>query len=250
MSLLLDSEDHESQFLSYLLYDLMTNDSNENIDTIEQTLTDLTYTNETTTINNNLNCDSVLMNSLTINNNLELDGSFIISNTNYTITDQQFSYLKDIDENIKTKLNNIDLEILDIENVNSQQNTTIGNHTTSINNLNTTVGNHTTSINNLDTLTTQHTTNINSIESDITTINGTLSNYTSQINTLIAEDVLLNSSITSLQSGKQNILNDASRLNTQYIADGSISNLEFQTLNGINTTQTINFSRKFTGLLR
>ena len=38
MTLLLVSEDQELQYLSYLLYDLITNDTNGNVDTIEQTL--------------------------------------------------------------------------------------------------------------------------------------------------------------------------------------------------------------------
>ena len=38
MYLLLDSEEQEMQYLSYLLYDLLTSDSNENVDTLEQTL--------------------------------------------------------------------------------------------------------------------------------------------------------------------------------------------------------------------
>tara|TARA_R110001592_G_scaffold60820_7_gene185411 strand:+ start:2398 stop:5493 length:3096 start_codon:yes stop_codon:yes gene_type:complete len=38
IQLLLDTEDQESLFLAYLLYDLLTNDNNQNIDTYEQTL--------------------------------------------------------------------------------------------------------------------------------------------------------------------------------------------------------------------
>ena len=38
IQLLLDTEDQESLFLAYLLYDLLTNDNNQNIDTNEQTL--------------------------------------------------------------------------------------------------------------------------------------------------------------------------------------------------------------------
>lgn len=38
IQLLLKSDEHEYQYLSYLLYDLLTNDNNGNIDTVEQTL--------------------------------------------------------------------------------------------------------------------------------------------------------------------------------------------------------------------
>ena len=38
IQLLLKSDEHEYQYLSYLLYDLLTNDNNGNVDTVEQTL--------------------------------------------------------------------------------------------------------------------------------------------------------------------------------------------------------------------
>lgn len=197
---------------------------------VNETLTDVSYNNLATTINNTLNCDEVIVNNLTINNSLELDGSFIISNENYTITDIQFSYLKDIDENIKSKITTIDNVITQNNNDITSTNATLTTQGILISTLQ---SDNETNKNNISELQSDNTINKNNITT-LQTNNGTdQSNISS-----------LQSRMTTAENNiavKQNQLNNTTRLNCAYIADGSVNNNQFQTLNGIDTTKTIQY---------
>ena len=143
---------------------------------------------------------------------------------------------------ILTSINNLESADITLQDNITNNDNDITSLNTSISSINTTLSNHTTSINNLDTLTTSQTTNLNTLNTFKTnqelynTNNDTLTaSHTSSINQN-TNDISTNTTNINL---KQNIINSSNRLNASHIADGSVSNLQYQTLAGINTSSSI-----------
>jgi hypothetical protein len=197
------------------------------VDTLSEKLTDISYATGITTIANDLHVESVV-----VNNSLQLDGTFIISNNNYQITDQQFSYLKDIDSNVKTSLVNLAIDISGNTTAISNINSTLSTHTTDISNLQADVSANSTDITDLLTDVATNTTDISNLQTTVSSHATTIGSHTTSLSTI-------NSTLTGLENNKQPILNSSNRLNANLIADGSITNLEFQTLYDIDTSQSI-----------
>lgn len=129
---------------------------------------------------------------------------------------------------LQTNITNNDNDITTLNGSVSGLNTLTSQHTSSISDLETLTSGHTTSINTLNTLTSGHTNSINDLETLTTSHTNSISQNTSDI-AQNSSDILL----------KQNIINSSNRLNSSYIGDGSVSNLAFQTLAGINTSSSI-----------
>ena len=72
-------------------------------------------------------------------------------------------------------------------------------------------------------------------------LNGVSSNIQAQLNTKLSSATAAITFFTNIAAtDKQDKLDSDNRLNANLIGDGSVSNNEFQTLNGIDTSQTIN----------
>lgn len=119
----------------------------------------------------------------------------------------------------------------------------------SVASINTTLLNNNTSITNLDTLTSSHTASISNLDSFKTSqdiYNVANDSLTSEHTATIAQnslDVIQNRDDIVT---KHNIIDSNNRLNSNYLADGTVSNTQFQTLSGINTTASI--ESRFTAL--
>ncbi len=105
---------------------LITDNTND-ITTINDTISLISKDENTTTIANDIVLDDVI-----INNSLAVDGTFIISNGTYEITDSQFSYLKNLDSDIKTDLLSLQSQITTNSNTNTSLQGQITTNTTDI----------------------------------------------------------------------------------------------------------------------
>ena len=138
------------------------------------------------------------------------------------------SNLETMDTTLQNSIISNDNDISAITTALSSINTTLGNNTSSINNLNSLTSTHTTELNDLNTFKTAqdlYNTNNDALTSSHSTSISNLLSSVSQNSTDIAT--------------KNNIINSSNRLNASYIGDGSVSNLSFQTLAGINTGLSI-----------
>jgi chromosome segregation ATPase len=206
---------------------------------ISDRLVDVTYATDTTSIANTLNTNILIANSLQVNNSVEIDGSFIISNNNYTITDQQFAYLKDIDSDVKTNLTSLQSQMDSNDNDISTLQTTVSSHSTTISSHTTSLSSNATAISTLQTASTSQASTLSSHTSTLSSHTSSLTSNATAISDLQSADTAINSAITDLTNNKQDVLNSSNRLNASNIADGSISNNAFQTLYGINTNESI-----------
>jgi len=212
------------------------------VNTLSNKVVDILFLNGTTTILNNTVLDDAQINTLNVDSSLSINGSCIISNINYQITDEQFNYLSSIEEDLATTLNNIHQDIsgntLDI--LNNTQNITT--NTNSINSINTSISNLNNSItdvsgnlNSLSGTVSTNSSNITNLQNTATTQYGYINSL--QNRTATAENNIM--TINTSLAGKQETINSNNRLNTNFIADGSISNEMFQTLYNIKTSESI-----------
>ncbi len=191
---------------------LSTNKADVTItDDLTTKLTDLSYDA------NDFMADNLTANILTVNNSLIIDGTFIISNDNYDITDEQFGFLKDISENVKTSLENITSNVTTNASNISDLQTTIASHTTTLSNHTSALSTNATEISDIQSTLSDHTsalsTNATDMSDIVTTVNlhtTTLSSHTTSISTI-------NSTLTGLDYNKQNVINSSNRLNSNLL---------------------------------
>lgn len=216
-----------------------TKASSSSVSDITDRLVDLTYTDTTTSIANTLSTDTLTANSLQVNNSVEIDGTFIISNSNYTVTDEQFGYLKDLDSDVKTNLSALQSQIDSNDNDITTLQSTVSNHSTTLGSHTTSLTSNATAITNLQTASTSQASTISSHTSTLSSHTSSLASNATAITNLQSADTTINGLITDLTNNKQDVLSSSNRLNSSNIGDGSISNNAFQTLYGIDTSQSI-----------
>jgi prefoldin subunit 5 len=163
---------------------------NTTVTNLSNKIVDISYANGTTVINNNTQLTDAHISNLEVDSSLSINGSCIISNINYEITDQQFGYLSSIQEDLATSLNNIHADI-------TENTSDILTNTNDI----------LTNTNNIST----NTNNIATINSNINTINSNITDLTSTVSTN-------SSNITSLQSNTTAQLGRESRTRTRFLA--------------------------------
>ena len=204
------------------------NNHSTNLNTINNKILNMTNVDDLLTITGSVSLDELQCNSLIVNNSLEVDGTFRISNVNYEITDQQFSYLKTLDCNVQTNINGINDNL---DNINSN----LSSKTTQIN----TILDDITTLQNYDV---SNSTNMATVQSSLTTHSGAISSLSTSVTSHTSNLNSLNTTVanhTTQIENKQELINSGNKLNVNLVADGSVSNNEFQTLQGILTTQTI-----------
>ena len=138
------------------------------------------------------------------------------------------STLESAEVTLQNNINNCDNDITTLNASVSTLNIQATLHTSAITDLDTLTTQHTIDISDLDTLTGQHTTSITNLETRADTIESDI----------IDLETLTSSHTTDLGT-KQTTLSSSNRLNASYIADGFVSNAQFQTLYGINTGSSI-----------
>ena len=214
------------------------------VDLLTDKLVNLSFDDQTNTISiiDNLQLQSTTINDLSINSNLDINGSCRISNINYEITDQKFNFLSTIDEDYITTINDIkndtlrldtsvNLIISDISGLPLIKNTL----TSYISETNTNIVDIS---NNIHLLQNSLQNNINNVSINQTDISG-LKLKDDFIMGLISDS---NNRILTAENNialKQNQINSANKLNSNLIADGTVTNQMFQQLYNINTAQTI-----------
>lgn len=195
--------------------------------------------------NNNGNliiANDTTINDLLINNSFLCDGTFSIDNIEYCITNQQMSYLKNISSDVQGQINTINTNLTSINNTNTIQDGNILSHSNLL-------SSHANSINTINDHIDIIDNSINTINSSVISINSTLNNNTTSIGDIESDITSLNNAvlanINSINTINNEILNlqpeltSTNRLNTSFIADGSITNSQFQTLYNINTGSSI-----------
>jgi len=212
------------------------------VDAITNKLVNLSFSNGSTIITNSTKFIDTSIDDLNIENSLSINGSCIISNVNYEITDEQFNYLSSINSDYQTTINNIKSDI-------SGNSNNIPTHTNNILQINNKIldlsGNVLTNKNDITIIKN----NINDISGNVLLNNNDISDlkndstiqlgYINGLDNriLVTENNILTNSNAILT--KQPIINSENRLNSNVIGDGSISNLMFQSLYNIKTNESI-----------
>ena len=212
-----------------------TKADNSVVDAITNKLINLSFTDGTTIITNATQFSDSTINNLIVENNLTINGSCSISNLNYELTDQQFSYLSTIESDYQTTINNIKSDVsgnqTDIIGISGN----LSQLTLDVNGISGDLTQLTNDVSGISGNLTQAITDISTNTSDIGEQLGYIGDLQGRM--LTAENDIISN--TNAIGTKQNIINSNNRLSSEVIADGSITNAMFQSLYNIKTNESI-----------
>ncbi len=219
---------------------------NTNHDTQQTLIDDLEFF-ETTQITKNTALDASVLAIETINT--AQDTRLTALETYDAVNDTVITALQTKDDDLDNDISAIETDITALQNADLVLQTNITSNdnditalTASIGSINSTLASHTSSIGATDTLTASHKSSIavldgfKTSQESYNTTNDTLTASHSATITSHSTDIATN---TSDIATKEPIISSSNRLNSAYIGDGSVSNLQFQTLAGIATGSSI-----------